>query len=80
MVLSREIWRLVATKMPAHLLDVTGDFSQQTFEIPGRLRMTSGDHLLPCNYRGRHNLILAGDHICAVMKNHPVIFETPQND
>ncbi len=62
---------------PANLPNVIRSHS---FVGPGQMRMTFGAHLFPYNYRGRHSLILAGDHICAVMKNHLVIFETPQND
>ena len=50
-----------------------------TLDIRGQMRISFGDHL-PFNYRGRHNLLLAGDHICAVMKNHLVIFKALQND
>ena len=64
--------------------DVTGDgtgyFKGSISQIRGQMRIWLWDHLLPFNYRGRHNLILAGDHICAVMNNHLVIFKTPQND
>ena len=32
------------------------------------------------HYKARHTLVLAGDHICAILKNNFVVFEALQDD
>ena len=71
--------------LPPGLLDVMGEFNYQSIGTGGQRLIRVLDYLPPnyippFNYRGHHNLILAGDHIWAVIKNHLVVFETLQND
>ena len=71
--------------LPPGLPDVMGEFNYQSIGTGGQRLIRVWDYLPPnytppFNYRGHHNLVLAGDHICAVMKNHLVVFETLQND